>query len=80
MSNKLPTSRELNDALNLVLRFACDNIPEWWEIRITATSDEAGMELYDPDGDCVSAQWDTDCRTLRGLVNEAREKSELKPV
>lgn len=88
MDNKLPRSpqgswypsKELNDALNFVLRFTCDNLPEGWEIRITARHDDASMELYDPEGDCVSTQWDTDSHTVRCLVNEAREACNLAPV
>ena len=79
-SRPLPTSGDLNAALNLVLTFACDHLPDEWEIRITAKNDDCDMELYDPDGDDISSQWDGDSHTVRCLVNEARERCGLPPV
>lgn len=66
----------LDAALNEILTWACDNLPYCWgiEIRMAGGIDgdgEAGMELIDPDGVEVSADWDCEQRNLWRMVGYA---------
>ena len=61
------TQQAINDAFNHL----CAALPEGWEIRFVARNDEAEMELYDPSGDEVSADWDGDSHDIGYFLEHA---------
>lgn len=71
----------LRAALDTILNFACEELPEDWELVIQMRRGEACAELYDPNGDPVEFCND-DCdmaRIIANRVRHARTSDGLEP-
>lgn len=55
-------------------------IQNGWEIRIVMRNSEAEIELYNPDGDCVSQDWDSESRGIYEYLTYARKAEENNNV
>ncbi len=62
--------KRLNDAINTIAEFA-EELPEGWGILLAVDSNEASVELVNPDGDGVEVYDDWDC-WLWSAIEEAR--------
>lgn len=45
----MTTKEELRDAVNLICKYVKENLPPKWQLAIVMDSDEAYVELIDPD-------------------------------
>ena len=73
--------KRLDAALNDIMKWVCDELPEGWEIEIKMTGGvdfegEASIELIDPDGNEVSKDWDGERRNVWDMVDKARNPEE----
>lgn len=67
------TTKQLNEALDLIIRYASDNLPSGWAIEITIERNDSLMELYGPSNKCESFGWYSEQRTIREMVDFANE-------
>lgn len=49
------TRQRLTSAVNDLAQFVMENLPEGWTIQLDLTSEEAGLSLFNPDGDEIEA-------------------------
>lgn len=74
MKRQADMDRWLNDAINK----ASELLAPGYQIEITINSEEASMELFDPDAECVSGEWDGDSHTLDALCDASWELKSQK--
>jgi hypothetical protein len=71
------TRKRLDSALNEILLYVCRHLAPGWEIQITMTGHEddgeAQIELTDPDGRDVSAEWDGESLNVWDMVDHSRQ-------
>ncbi len=67
----------LDAALNQILRYACENLANCWDIKIKMYGKADGhgsayIDLIDPNGHSVSDNWDSDLMNIWDMVDHSR--------